>query len=58
MKNYRDIVEQILYMENFGTPIPIELINKFKELYKQLGESIDEKYQADIRRLSNKYKWE
>jgi len=56
MKNYRDIVEQILYMENFGTPIPIELINKFKELYKQLGENIDEKYQADIRRLSNKYR--
>ena len=55
MEEYIKLVEQILYMENFGMTITEELKDKLLSMFKICGLNIIEKYQSDLKRLISKY---
>lgn len=55
MEEYIKIVEQILYMENFGMTITEDLKDKLSSMFKIYGFNLIDKYQSDLKRLISKY---
>lgn len=55
MEEYIKLVEQILYMENFGMTITEDLKDKLLSMFKIYGFNMIEKYQSDLKRLISKY---
>lgn len=54
VEQFIQVLEQILYMENFGTPITSDLKVKFLGMYDSCHALVPEKYKSDVSRLKNK----
>lgn len=54
VEQFIQVLEQILYMENFGTPITNDLKVKFLGMYDSCHTLVPEKYRSDVYRLKNK----
>ena len=55
MEEFIKIVEQILYMENFGMIITDDLKVKFLGIYGTYAKGVPEKYSRDVQRLKTKF---
>lgn len=55
MEEYIKLVEQILYMENFGVAITEDLRDKLTSMFKIYGYNMIDKYQSDLKRLISTY---
>ena len=55
MEEFIKIVEQILYMENFGMIITDDLKVKFLGMYVTDAKGVPEKYSRDVQRLKTKF---
>lgn len=55
MEEFIKIVEQILYMENFGMIITDDLKVKFLGMYGTYTKGVPEKYSRDVQRLKTKF---
>lgn len=55
MEEFINVLEQILYMENFGMIITDELKVKFLGLYGTYAKGVPEKYSREVQRLKTKF---
>lgn len=55
MEDFIKVLEQILYMENFKTPITVDLKIKFLGLYNTYAKDVPEKYIRDVQRLKTQF---
>ena len=51
MEEFIKVLEQILYLENFKTPITVDLKIKFLGLFNAYAKDVPEKYVKDVQRL-------
>ena len=55
MEEFIKVLEQILYMENFKTPVTVDLKIKFLGLYNSYAKDVPEKYIKDVQRLKTQF---
>ena len=56
MNELIDVLQHILYLQNFNQNLSSDMINRFIELYLKFNGKIDEKYANDALIIYQKYR--